>query len=220
MKTSDNIADLAAALSKAQSELEDASKDGKANYGKFATLCSVLQEIRPVFSKHGLAIIQVPWTNKDNGNAFTLTTTITHASGQWMSGELELILDKQSMQGMGSAISYARRYMASAMAGLSQEDDDGDEASKVTQQAPKPVKTQEPKKPAPHNYALDAKLGNEGAMNLYERIGAGGSWTRDDITIYIQSVMKTEAPDLTQKQAKEFYELTKKTTFEALMGVK
>ena len=134
MKHSEFINDLATALVEAQGELEDAAKDATNPHfrNEYATLSSVLKEIRPVFKKHGLAMTQVPWANKDSG--LVLTTMIMHKSGQWISGDLELLMGKQDMQGMGSSLSYGRRYAASAMALISQQDDDGNEASA---QAPK-----------------------------------------------------------------------------------
>lgn len=190
MKHSEQIQEIAAALSKAQGELEDASKDGKANYGKFATLAAVLQEIRPVFSKYGLAIVQVPWTNKDNAGAFTLTTTLVHSSGQWMSGELELILDKSNMQGIGSAISYARRYMASAMSGVSQEDDDADLASK-----PGPVakKLQEPAKPANEGFM------SEGRRKMLFACMNEANWNETELKLLIKHQFGLDSTKLLNK---------------------
>lgn len=131
MNKSEDTKELATALAKAQGEISDAAKDATNPFfnSTYATLAAVLQVIRPVLSKNGLAIVQTPWTNKEGANInFHLNTTILHSSGQWISGDLELLIGKKDMQGIGSAISYARRYMASAMAGLTQEDDDAESA--------------------------------------------------------------------------------------------
>lgn len=125
---SEQINELATALSKAQGELTDAKK-GSTNpafKSKYADLSSVLEEIRPVFSKHGLSIVQCP--GFDDGKV-SLETIIMHTSGQYVASTLHIPIGKQDAQGIGGAITYARRYMASAMAALAQEDDDGNTAS-------------------------------------------------------------------------------------------
>ena len=57
-------------------------------------------------------------------------TKITHETGQEFTSRVYLVIEKQTMQGLGSAITYARRYGALEMAGLAPEDDDANEASK------------------------------------------------------------------------------------------
>lgn len=173
MRHSENINELATALSKAQGEIEDATKDAENTFfktaggkgSKYATLAAVLQEIRPKFSKYGLSLVQTPWTNKDNNGAYTMTTTIMHSSGQFISGDLELILDKGNMQAMGSAISYSRRYMASAMAGVSQEDDDGNAASQSVSNHPQP-KTAPPQQRPGQQQASRIPVPTPPPMNL------------------------------------------------------
>lgn len=160
MKTSADTIEIFTALSKAQAEIGDAAKDATNPHfrSEYATLSSVLKEIRPVFSKHGLAIVQTPWTNKDKGG-FVLTTMITHSSGQWISGDLDMLLDKPTSQSFGSSLSYCRRYSAASMAGVGTLDDDGVEAS---HEQSKPQKLREPATPpsnkAPELFMTDAKL--------------------------------------------------------------
>lgn len=149
MKSSNSIGMISKAIAAAQGELENVTKDGKANYGKYATLAAVLEEIRPALSKNGVAITQWPETTE---NGHCLTTVLSHAeSGEWMSGELLMSLDRPTMQSLGSAITYARRYAASAAVGIFQEDDDGQQASIIPLKQQQPVKNQDPA-PLP-NYA-------------------------------------------------------------------
>jgi hypothetical protein len=50
---------------------------------------------------------------------------LLHSSGEWIMQEgIVLKMDKQTAQGAGSAITYGRRYMLSAMLGIASEDDD------------------------------------------------------------------------------------------------
>lgn len=58
-----------------------------------------------------------------------LETRLIHAeSGQWISSMAVIPLPKNDPQGMGSAITYARRYSLCAMLGIVTEDDDGEGA--------------------------------------------------------------------------------------------
>lgn len=58
-----------------------------------------------------------------------LETRLIHAeSGQWISSMAVIPLPKNDPQGMGSAITYARRYSLCAMLGIVTEDDDGESA--------------------------------------------------------------------------------------------
>ena len=126
MRTSESISDLATALAAAQSELEDAGKD-KSGYGySYADLAQVLQLGRPVLSKHGLSVVQIPH-NEDGGIA--LTTRLMHKSGEWLEDTLIMPAEKgkgrSTAQDIGTIITYSRRYMYTAMVGITQEDQDG-----------------------------------------------------------------------------------------------
>jgi hypothetical protein len=129
MKMSEQINELATALSKAQGEIKNAVKETKNEFfkSKYADLAAVLEEARKALSKHGLSIVQTTDRRED---AIYLITTMLHISGQWVDSELPLILQKQDMQGLGSALTYARRYSLAAICGIAQEDDDGNLASK------------------------------------------------------------------------------------------
>jgi hypothetical protein len=131
--TSEQINEIAAALAKAQGEIQNVVKDAKNPHFKsdYATLDAVTDTVRPVFAKHGLAIVQMP--TSDNGIA-TVETLITHSSGQWIRGGTSCPLSKADAQGLGSATTYLRRYATSAAANIAQTDDDGNAAS----QAPTP----------------------------------------------------------------------------------
>lgn len=135
---SDSVAALAAALSAAQGEMENATKNSTNPHfrSKYADLAEIINTIRPVLAKHGLAIVQFPGFH--DGIA-TVVTTLTHASGEWMSGTSAAPVVKQDPQGVGSALTYLRRYSLAAVCGLAQEDDDGNGASKAStkKQAPR-----------------------------------------------------------------------------------
>lgn len=131
MNKSESIAELASALSKAQGEIEGASKD-KINGGfktKYADLSSVTEAIKPHLSKHGLSYVQI---SHDMEHGVGIETVIMHSSGEWLScGILNVPVTKNDAQGYGSACTYARRYSLSAAFGVCPEDDDGNAAAKA-----------------------------------------------------------------------------------------
>lgn len=128
MNRSDSIAALSAALAKAQSEMAGAAKDKTNPHFKsaYADLASVWEACRTALTKNGMAILQ-PVSAEDA--KVTVTTILTHSSGEWISGELTMTAQQNTPQGIGSCITYARRYALSAMVGVAPEDDDGNAAS-------------------------------------------------------------------------------------------
>lgn len=147
MNRSDTIASLAAALVAAQAEIENASKNAKNDHfrNRYADLAEVLNTVRPVFAKNGIAIIQSPTLD---GNVVSVETMLMHSSGEWISDSCSTPVSKNDAQGIGSAITYMRRYSLAAFAGVAQEDDDGNGATGAGQkQAPKPRQQPAPQQP-------------------------------------------------------------------------
>ena len=134
MNKSENINELAAALSKAQGAITDALRDSNNPFfkSKYADLASVWDACRKPLADNGLAIIQ----SVTSSDGIALETMLTHSSGQFVSSTVKLLLKDESMQGMGSAITYARRYQLAAFVGVApDDDDDGNAASGKTQPA-------------------------------------------------------------------------------------
>jgi hypothetical protein len=152
MKTSENIAELAKALAEAQLAYPSIGKDktGKVKGRKkdgteydfeyeYADLATVLDAIRPVLAKHGLAVVQSASAER---NVVTVITRLLHASGQWIESSLSVEAENAAPQKLGSAISYARRYGLLALAGVAPggEDDDGQQANHDRKPSPRPEK--------------------------------------------------------------------------------
>jgi len=120
------------AFSEAQSEINNvlAEKDG--HKYKYAELHQVLAAVRAPFAKNGLAVMQLPSSETtENGIIRTsLITMITHESGEWIRSSMNIDYNSKAgmseIQVLGSHITYARRYMLSAIAGISQVDDESD----------------------------------------------------------------------------------------------
>jgi hypothetical protein len=128
MELSNANAPLFAALAAAQAEVENAIK-GNVNphfKSRYADLAEVLNTVRPVFARHGLSILQS--TAFDGANV-SVTTTLAHAEGGWVSSCASCVPARVDAQGIGAATTYLRRYSLAAMAGVAQEDDDGNAAS-------------------------------------------------------------------------------------------
>jgi hypothetical protein len=126
MTKSESIKALATALCAFQAEIANVKKtsDNPFFKSKYAKLEDVLNEYRPIWTKHGLFISQTPCSADGKVG---VTTRIYHTSGEWIESDpYYLQLVKNDPQGAGSAITYARRYALAAELGIQQEDDDGE----------------------------------------------------------------------------------------------
>lgn len=124
------IGEIAAALSVAQAEINPAEKNATNPHlkNKYANISAIYDAVREVLPKHGLCVVQTMLPT--DGTRAHVRTTLAHKSGQWFASECVMPLDRQGgAQGMGSAITYARRYSLSAILGVvTDEDDDGNGA--------------------------------------------------------------------------------------------
>lgn len=137
---SPEITDLAKALIQVQRTMSPATKDGKNPFtqSNYATLNSVMESCRDALLSNNIWLCQylVPVEMSD---CIGLMTKLTHTeSGQWQASLAVVPLPKADPQGMGSAITYARRYAITAMLGMITEDDDG-EAAKQPAKASKSI---------------------------------------------------------------------------------
>jgi len=126
---SPEIGELAGALAKAQTEMEGAKKESTNPFFKsnYADLHAVIKASFPYLSKNGLSVTQ---GNEPIKGAVCVTTTLMHSSGQWIRSKVKLPLAKVDAQGVGSAITYGRRYGLSSMVGIAQFDDDANSIRK------------------------------------------------------------------------------------------
>lgn len=128
MRRSEQINELAAALAKAQGAMKDAAKDRENPHFKssYATMASVMDSVRGPLSSAGLAIMQDPSTSDGD---VVVVTLLAHSSGQWVESEIRARPTKMDPQGIGSAITYLRRYAVMAVCGIAPTDDDDGEAA-------------------------------------------------------------------------------------------
>ena len=126
----ENLNELAAALAKAQGEIEPAPKDADNPFfkSKYASLPAVREAMQEAFAKHGLAVVQMPEVAEGQ---LRLRTLLLHSSGQSLDcGTLAADVDLANPQKVGSAVTYFRRYSLAALSQVvTDPDDDGNAAS-------------------------------------------------------------------------------------------
>lgn len=126
------------ALAAAQAQMGKAIKDSTnpAFKSKYADLASVIDACLPALNANGIAIYQ-PTIDDDAGRF--VETILAHESGETIRCRVPLIVQKNDMQGYGSAVTYARRYGLMCMAGIAPEDDDGNAAAKAAPVVERPI---------------------------------------------------------------------------------
>ena len=158
MNTSEQINEIAAALSKAQGEFQNIdkrktakvkgqTKDGRSfDYTyKYADIADVLAGVLPTLSKHGLSVVQPTFV--DSGVIF-IRTRLMHSSGQWIESDYPVGPINGDHQKMGGSLTYSRRYALGSLIGVaSDEDTDGVNATEqpvpAQKKAPPPLSTKE-----------------------------------------------------------------------------
>ncbi len=183
VRRSPSIAALAAALVKAQSEMKNPPKDSTNPHfkSKYADLATVRDTVMPPLTRNGLSVMQLPCELDD---APALTTLLLHASGEWVETTIKLRPSKSDPQGVGSALTYARRYALQSITGVAaDEDDDGNAASR-------PAGNHAPQHHAPPRSVADrcidaiARATSRDALTAiyrqYEADRENGVFTKDD----------------------------------------
>lgn len=117
-----------AALAKAQGEIKNAVKDSTNPHYRstYADLASIREACWEALTKNGICPVQMPVNGE--GSNIGVVTVFGHSSGQWIESTIYVAPTKFDAQGVGSVITYLRRYALAAMAGVAPEDDDGNAA--------------------------------------------------------------------------------------------
>lgn len=189
MNQSEQIDQLATALSKAQGEVEGAKKDANNPHfkSKYADLESVWTACRAALTSNGLSVLQSPGLTHDG--VMHMTTQLSHASGQWIRGEMSLPLSKVDPQGAGSALTYMRRYALAAFVGVAPEDDDGNAAARPGPQAVSNMRTAparakpEPLSGKPYRTRAEARVGYGEIVRELNACGDG-----DQLRAYLETI--------------------------------
>jgi hypothetical protein len=200
MKTSDNVDKIIPAFIAFQAELPAVPKDSENPHfrNKYASLGAITEAMRPHLKNHGLGYMQ--YMAHRDGFQFMITRFV-HTSGQWIEDDGYLLNPtKNDPQGMGSAVTYGRRYTISAFAGIiSEDDDDGNKASEPVKQAPKPVKPEPKTLEEPDWFTEQGELNEKGILAA-KSIADGMDWakiekyylidkgTKQAVTDYIKTI--------------------------------
>lgn len=171
------------ALVNALSETQDIVADSTNPFhrSQYASLAKHLEVLKPIFKKHGLAVLQFPIGNE---GAVGVRTIILHSSGASVEADALIPADKEmSGQDAGSIYSYVRRYSLASVAGVATEDCDAEtnriakSASKPSASASKAVARPAPNavipavlvtKPAPAGFVAVAPFGDRKGTPLSE----------------------------------------------------
>lgn len=126
----ENNLKLIQAISAVQQELEIMGRDAKADIGKYSykytPFPTMWVELKPLLKKHGLTVIQSPVSNDGNTMGDFLRTEVYHSSGAFKEWTMRLIVTRDDPQGIGSAITYAERYMIKTIFKLVTDSEDND----------------------------------------------------------------------------------------------
>lgn len=128
------------ALAKAQAEIKNAVRDNTNPHFKsrYADLASVKEACWGPLTGAGIAVVQMPINREGDVGIVTL---FAHSSGQWIESTVFVQPTKFDAQGVGSVITYLRRYSLAAMAGVAPDDDDGEAAVGRPQGTARPQET-------------------------------------------------------------------------------
>ena len=159
---------IAAALAAAQRAMGKALKQSNNPHfrSKYADLGNVMDACLPALNDNGIAVYQ-PAGCDDRGEY--ISTVLIHESGDRLECRVPLIVNKNDMQGYGSAVTYARRYGLMCMAGIAPEDDDGNAAAAAAPAKPAPVTRTPSGQPAPADQAI-ASLSNAESVDQLNAI--------------------------------------------------
>lgn len=132
MKLSTENKDVLKAFGAARRAMGNAKKNATNPHLKnnYANIEAFLNAIRPALETNDLYIVQDQVTGEAGGDMIIETTIIHETTGQWLSGMVQIPIQKRDAQGTGSAMTYARRYAIAAMFGIAQADDDGNATRK------------------------------------------------------------------------------------------
>ena len=174
---SPEIKDLAGALLALQSELLPLIKDSENPYFKshYASLPLILETVRPMLVRHGLALTQVYAPCNDRNH---LVTKLFHvASGQSLESavvipEVQGSTDSKKgiithVQAIGAATTYLRRFAITSMLGIEAEDDDGEGAEGRRKDGTAAQPQKPPYQPPPHRPTPDDPLGDGPPLSAY-----------------------------------------------------
>lgn len=119
-----NLTEYITALKNIQGELQNPPKSKSGHNYMYPELPNILDTLRPKLKDNGFVMTSSVGIS-DTGH-MVLITTLAHISGVEQKFQCPIYNQKENMQGMGSAITYARRYLAMSIFNIIGEDEDDD----------------------------------------------------------------------------------------------
>lgn len=186
MQKSDQVNELFAALAKARGKFKKVKKNADNPFfkSKYADLSEVVDCTADALAENGLSIIQMPGEIADSH--IEVETILGHSSGQWIACSVKFPVTKQDAQGVGTAISYARRYAYSPMLNIAAEiDDDGNQAAASIKKAEKRFE--------------DARISATNVRAFWTEARKGGK-SNDMVAAYLGTLGYTQTEHLRQSE--------------------
>jgi len=202
---SGDITDLMKALAKAQGAFPEIERNrtvrvrprsGGQEYSfKYATLSKIFEAIRKPLSENGLAYTQI--ISHDSVSGFYILTTTIYCGNQFIASKTPIIVEGDSNQQFGSALTYMKRYSLAALLGIAaDEDDDGNiaDGNEIKAMQDKGVKILAPDPissgPNPAGLSKESRrVLNEAPDNL-DTVIAGNAAVLNDLGLFSPALIK------------------------------
>ena len=162
---------LAKALAQFQATFSNAVKDANGNFGSYVSLSEAEFAVSPA-TEFGIShtFITECGTGANDQPLMYITCRLMHESGEFIDSRLPLITENQRGQNiyhkMGSAITYARRYLLLGAYGLGQADDEADAFSQKAAESDNTGKARKPKNTGFAAQKVTTTLAPEGKTKL------------------------------------------------------
>ncbi|HEY1878462.1 MAG TPA: ERF family protein [Caulobacteraceae bacterium] len=158
IETSAEIDELAKALPAAQKAIAKVQKDAANIHfeSRYASLNEIAEAILPAMNDNGFSVLQPATTAPPN--LVQVVTILLHTSGQWLRATHKIPVTRADAQGVGSALTYARRQALQSLFTVTPagEDDDGEGSVGRGKNAKPPLPPAEP----PKRPTLGARVNN------------------------------------------------------------
>ena len=162
---------LAKALAQFQATFSNAVKDANGNFGSYVSLSEAEFAVSPA-TEFGIShtFITECGTGANDQPLMFIVCRLMHESGEFIDSRLPLITENQRGQNiyhkMGSAITYARRYLLLGAYGLGQADDEADAFSQKAADADNTGKARKSKNTGFAAQKVTTTLAPEGKSKL------------------------------------------------------
>lgn len=194
----------------ARKEVENPEKNKVNSYAKnsYADLNSVSNAAEKALNNHSMTHFHEFLPAEDG--YLSIQTVIIHDKGVLKFNPLTIPVEKQNAQGMGSSITYARRYALTTNMGIiAEDDDDGNAASHNYSNGKKKNSNYGKKGNYNNGYQQNNRSKNKNNNASHNNNKPALSQVRQD-TINKQNGWLKQYKQITKKSGKEIYESTKK----------